>query len=88
MPDFGPGEVKQIATRDDLDRILGEMQDSTAVAILALHPTVTQLEEALVWLDGAGGDLLGKERRPLDGVVGQIFDMLTLEEEEQPPHRH
>jgi hypothetical protein len=49
------------------------MQDSTAVAILALHPTVTQLEGARVWLDGAGGDLLGKERRPLDGVVGQIF---------------
>jgi hypothetical protein len=46
MPDFGPGVVKQIATRDGLDRILGEMQNGTAVAILALHPTVTQLEEA------------------------------------------
>jgi hypothetical protein len=39
------------------------------------------LRKRPVWLDGAGGDLLGKERRPLDGVVGQIFDMLTLEEE-------
>ena len=43
-----------------------------------------QLEEARVWLNGAG-DVLGKEHRPLDGVVAQIFDMLTVEEEEQPP---
>ena len=88
MPDFGPGVVTQIATRDDLDQILGEMQDNTAVAILALHPTVAQLEEARIWLDGVSGDLLGKERRPLDDVVGQIFDMLTVEEDEPLPHRH
>ena len=29
--------------------------------------------------------MLGKEHRPLDGVVAEIFDMLTVEEEEQPP---
>jgi len=62
------------------------MDDSTAVAILALHPSVAQLEEAQVWLNGAG-DILGKEHRPLDGVVAQIFDMLTVEEEDQPPRQ-
>jgi hypothetical protein len=43
-----------------LHQILGDMDDSTAVAILALHPSVAQVEEARVWLNG-GGDVLGKE---------------------------
>jgi len=76
----------QEAIGSDLHQILGDMDDSTAVAILALHPSVAQLEEAQVWLNGAG-DILGKEHRPLDGVVAQIFDMLTVEEEDQPPRQ-
>jgi hypothetical protein len=83
-PTSGQPTHSQTATGEDLHQILGDMDDSTAVAILALHPTVAQLEEARVWLSGAG-DVLGKEHRPLDGVVAQIFDMLTVEEEEQPP---
>ena len=73
----------QHATESDLHQILGDMDDSTAIVILALHPSVAQLEEARVWLNG-GGDVLGKEHRPLDGVVAQIFDMLRAEEEEPP----
>jgi hypothetical protein len=72
------------ATGDDLRQILGEMDQQTAVAILALQPSIAQVEEARIWLDG-GGDVLGKEQRPLDGVVAQIFDMLTVEEEEPSP---
>ena len=72
------------ATGSDVHQILGDMEDSTAVAILALHPSVGQLEEARLWLNGAG-DVLGKAQRPLDGVVAQIFDMLAVEEEERPP---
>ena len=70
------------ATGTDVHQILGDMEDSTAVAILALHPSVAQLEEARVWLDGAG-EVLGKEHRPLDGVVAQIFDMLAVQDEEE-----
>ena len=86
MPKPNSGEAMrgEEATGSDLRQILGEMENGTAVAILALHPSVAQLEEARVWLNGAG-DVLGKERRPLDGVVAQIFDMLSVEEEERPP---
>jgi len=76
----------QDATESDLHQILGDMDDSTALAILALHPSVAQLEEARVWLNG-GGDILGKEHRPLDGVVAEIFDMLRVEDEEPQPTR-
>jgi hypothetical protein len=86
MPKPNPRRRSQEATESDLHQILGDLDDSTAVAILALHPSVAQLEEARVWLNG-GGDILGKEHRPLDGVIAQIFDMLTADEEEPPPTR-
>jgi hypothetical protein len=69
------------ATGDDLRQVLGDMDDQTAATILALQPSMAQVEEVRIWLDG-GGDVLGKEQRPLDGVVAQIYDMLAVEEEE------
>jgi hypothetical protein len=74
------------ATGSDLHQILGDMDDTTVLAILALHPTVAQLEEARVWLNGEG-DVLGKEQRPLDGVVAEIFDILKVDEDEPLPRR-
>jgi hypothetical protein len=81
-PKSGQSMHHQEATGSDVHQILCDMDDSTAVAIMALRPTVAQLEEARVWLNGAG-DVLGREHRPLDGVVAEIFDMLKVEEE--PP---
>jgi hypothetical protein len=69
----------QQATGRDLHQILGDIEDGTILAILALHPTVAQLEEARIWLNG-GDDTLGKGHHPLRGVVAQIFDMLKVEE--------
>ncbi len=83
-PNSGQGSSRVEATANDVSHILGQTDASTALAILALRPSVAQLEEARMWLDGAG-DVLGKEHRPLDGVVAQIFDMLAVEEEEPPP---
>lgn len=72
------------ATRADLQQILGEMDDETAVTILALEPNVAQVEEAAIWLNG-GDDVLGEERRPFDSVVAKILDLVAIEEEEPPP---
>jgi hypothetical protein len=83
-PQSGQSMHPHEATGTDVHQILGEVDDSTAVAILALRPTVAQLEEARVWLNGTG-DVLGKGHRPLDGVVAEIFDMFKVEEEEPPP---
>jgi hypothetical protein len=72
------------ATGSDVHQILGDVDDGTALAILALRPTVAQLEEASVWLNGAG-DVLGRVHRPLDGIVAEIFDMLRVQEDGPPP---
>jgi hypothetical protein len=71
------------ATRTDLQQILGDMDDETAVAILALDPNVAQIEEVGVWLSG-DKDVLGKERRPFDTVVARILDLVEIENDEPP----
>lgn len=79
----GQGGNTQKATRDDLQHILGEMDDETALAILALDPNVAQVEEAGIWL-GGGDEVLAKEHHPLDAVVAQILELVEIEEEEPP----
>jgi hypothetical protein len=72
----------QEATGRDLQQILGGLDDGTALTILALHPTVAQLEEVRMRLNGGDGAL---GHRPLGGVVAEIFDMLKVDEEEPSP---
>jgi hypothetical protein len=62
-------------------RILGEVGDAKIVEILALKPTLQDLEEAALWLTG-DGDVLAKEGHPLGGVVAAIVDIMISDEEE------
>lgn len=82
-PNSGQSGNTQKATRSDLQHILGEMDDETAVTILALEPNIAQIEEANLWLSG-GAEALAKEHRPLDAVVEQILDLVAVEDEEPP----
>ena len=66
---------------DDLTRILGEVDDAKIVEILALKPTLQELEEAAVWVTG-DGDVLAKSGHPLGGVVAAIVDIMISDEEE------
>ena len=88
MAETGNGQSGRTdkATRADLQQILGDMDDETAVAILALDPNVAQIEEVGVWL-GGDEDILGKERRPVDTVVARILDLVEIEEEPPSPRR-
>ena len=46
------------ATREDIRSILGDLDDTTTLEILGLNPSVSDLEEALMWSSGSGGDVL------------------------------
>jgi hypothetical protein len=70
--------------RDDVIRVLGEMDDAMIIEILALKPTLNDLEQAAMWSAG-DGDVLAKQGHPLGGVVADIVDLLTADEEELPP---
>lgn len=73
-------EWDKTATHEDVKNILGNLDERKMLPILALRPTVADLEEASMWL---AGDLDLFEPRPLKGIAGQIVTILTEDEEEE-----
>jgi hypothetical protein len=65
-----------------LRRILGDIDERKVLEILALHPTVEDLEEAAKWAGGEG-EVVGKAGHPLAGRPAEIFDILTADEEDE-----
>jgi len=76
-----PAEKHALAMHDDVRDILGNLDDGKMVAILALKPTIREVEEASVWLSG-DVDVFGPGR-PLKDVSSQIVALLTADEEEE-----
>ena len=70
------------ALADDVRRILGSLDSDKAVAIMALQPTIADVEEASLWLAG-DPDVFGAGK-PLKPVAGRIVDILTADEDEEP----
>jgi len=63
-----------VATRDD------GLDDGKMVAIMALKPTIVDVEEASMWLSG-DADVFGPGR-PLKDVAAQVVALLTADEED------
>lgn len=71
------------ATHDEVKNIFGDLDESKMLSILALRPTIADLEQASMWL-GGDTDVFGAAE-PLKGVASQIVTILTANEEEEPP---
>jgi hypothetical protein len=69
------------ATSDDVARILGNLDETKMLPILALRPTIADVEEASIWL-GGDRDVFGPGE-PLKGIASRIVTILTADEE--PP---
>lgn len=80
------GERSATISRDELRHILGDIDDAKIIEILALKPTLPEVELAAIWATG-DGDVLAKSDHPLAGVASDIVDILTADEEEPPPIR-
>ena len=78
---------RNVVTRDDLARLVGDLDEHKTLEILALNPTPAELEEAAIWATG-DGDVIAKMGHPLAGIVAEIVDILTADEEEEPPAIH
>lgn len=70
-----------LARREDIEDVLGDLDDGVIMAILALEPMIVDVEEASMWLAG-DRDVFGAGR-PLKGVASQIVTLLTAGEEEE-----
>lgn len=71
------------ATRNDIKGILGDIDPAALLAIMSLRPTIADIEEALVWLEG-DPDVFGAGEA-VQGVASEIIAILTESEEEEPP---
>jgi hypothetical protein len=69
-----------VATHDDVVNVLGRLDDGKMVAIMALKPTIVDVEEASMWLSG-DADVFGPGR-PLKDVAAQVVALLTADEED------
>jgi len=71
------------ATIEDMMAILGDIDATKMLPIMALRPTIADLEEASIWL-GGDRDVFGAGQ-PLKGIASQIVTILTADEEEERP---
>jgi hypothetical protein len=74
---------RKSATHDDVKSILGDLDATKMLPILALRPTIAEVEEASMWLSGDLDVIAAGE--PLKGIASQIVTILTANEEEEPP---
>ena len=68
-------------TRDEIKAVLGDIDDNKIVEILALKPSLVDLEAAAMWLVG-DSDILAKDGYQLSEAAAQIVDILALDEDE------
>lgn len=66
-----------VVTADDVQRILGGLDALTLVEVMAMRPSIADLEQASAWLGGQWH--LFSPTRPLRPVAGQIVNLLTVE---------
>lgn len=72
-------DVQADLTAADIRRICGDILDWKLTAIVELRPTAAEVEAAAGW--ASGQDDLGQAGHPLSGTTGQIYDILTADEE-------
>lgn len=75
------------AAHDDLLRIVGDIDERKALEILALRPTLAEVELAAMWATG-DSDVLAKTGHPLTDIAAEIVEILTADEEEEPAPLH
>jgi hypothetical protein len=76
-----PGNVPAPASAAEARSVFGTIDDDRLATILALRPTLAELEEASLWLSG-DMDVFGPGR-PLSEAAGRIVAALTADEEDE-----
>ena len=71
-----------LATRSDIKAVLGDIDSAEMLAIMSLRPTIADIEQASVWLEG-DPDVFGAGE-PAQGVASEIIAILTENEDEEP----
>ena len=70
-----------LATRQDVERVFGAIDEAMILDIMNLQPTVQDLEQASSWL-GGDPDVFGPDHA-LHHVASKIVAVLTADEEDE-----
>lgn len=82
MPKSNSGGTA-LATRTDIRGVLGEIDPAEMLAIMELRPTIADIEQVSVWLEG-DPDVFGPGMA-VQGTASEILAILTEDQEEEPP---
>lgn len=82
MTKSDPGAAAS-ANPDDIKSAFGDLGETQVLAIMSLRPTIADIEQALVWLEG-DPDVFGAGTA-IKGVASEIVAILTEDEDEEPP---
>lgn len=75
-----------LLTHDEVRRLCGDIVDWKIAAIIASGATAEELEACVAWLSGED-DVMGEERKPLDGKAAELYDILTADDEWEEPEQ-
>lgn len=67
---------------EEIRHAVGDIGEDRLAAILALRPTFEELEQAVMWADAIAESQPDGEW-PLSGKVGEIFEILTIDLEDE-----
>lgn len=71
-----------MAARDDVKRLLGDMTDEDIIQILAIKPTVLELQEAAAWIEGTG-DIIDRAGRPMTSRIAGILEIVDRNDDDE-----
>ena len=83
--DAGQKHEAQAVTARDVQRLLGELDAAKVADILALRPSLDELEQTAAWMAGEG-DVPAQEGHPLTGKAAAIFDITEAAEDDSDPN--
>jgi hypothetical protein len=72
---------EQAIGANDVQRLLGDLDAAKVADILALQPSLAELEEAAAWVAGEG-DVPAQEGHPLVGNAAAIFDIAEAQQDD------
>ena len=75
-----------LATRADIVRLLGDINDEELCAVLVLRPTIAEVETANAFLEGQG-DVLDRQEHRQTPRIAAILDIVEREDDEPPASR-
>ena len=76
-----PSNQLPAATRLDVERLLGPLDTDTVMAVMALSPTLPDIEKAAMHVAGESAAL--PERHQPHGTVLAIIELVTRDDEDE-----